>query len=469
MRAAAEVERTGIRSVAIVGKGFDMLARTIAKAEGLTSSLVAVYPGIVLTDSDEVFERKVNEVLVPLVLEGLTGSDDPPDPAASSDGDASDIEESHEPSEIVASGDYDDIQEHFLRKLWTDGLPIVPPTRKKVFEFVDRSGREPDEVLAVLAPTYREATVWSVAANAVMAGCRPEYMPLLIALVECIGDPEFRLQDAGSTPGWEPMVIVSGPVVERLDFNSGAAALRIGRQANSAIGRFTRLYMRNVGGYLTPPGTTDMGGFGMNFHVALAENDEAIREIGWPTLREDEGFDRSASTVSVQSVAIVSGPIYSAGARGVDHLETITPMFRNAIGPWAGFCGYRFDVLYTLLVMCPSVARVFAEDGWSKDDVRAYLGEHMTMNAAQMNAQAARSAAMADFRVETTPRGRRILAARGIDPETVDSAELEMPALIDIDKMAITVAGNPARNQSRAFVGNHGQGVRITKQIRFPD
>src|SRR5213595_534129 len=87
-----------------------------------------------------------------------------------------------------------------------------------------------------------------------MAGCRPEYMPVLVAIVEAIAEPVFRVEDAGSTPGWEPLVIVSGPIAGALDLNHGQGVMRVGRQANTTLGRFLRLYLRNVAGLRIPPG-----------------------------------------------------------------------------------------------------------------------------------------------------------------------------------------------------------------------
>ena len=95
-----------------------------------------------------------------------------------------------------------------------------------------------------------------------MAGCRPEYMPVLVAAVEAMCDPRFRIEDAGSTPGWEPLVIVSGPIIKELDLHSGQGVMRVGRQANTSIGRFVRLYLRNVCGYRIPPGAGDKGSIG---------------------------------------------------------------------------------------------------------------------------------------------------------------------------------------------------------------
>jgi hypothetical protein len=469
MRAAAVVEKAGVRSVALTATGFDLQAKTIARAEGLRSCTLAVYPGVIMTDGPDVFRGKIHDTILPAVLEGLTGVGD--DGAAApevmpvpADVDPADL--SFAPTDVVFRGDLDEVTDFFEDRLWTDGLPIVPPSPDKVRRYVDASGRDAGEVLGVLLPSHREATVWSIAVNAVMAGCRPEYMPTLVAVVECLADPGFRLCDAGSTPGWEPLVILSGPVVRDLNFNVGAGAARIGRRANSTVGRFTRLYMRNVGGLLTPPGSTDQAAFGYNFHVALAENEDVLHEIGWPTLREDEGFPDTVSTVSVQSVVTISAAMYSAGSKGTQHLNTIAPMFANAIGPGSCYGQYYHGELYTVLAMCPGVATAIAKDGWSKDDVRAYLGDKMRINAAVVNDRAAGSSGAHGFRVEHTEMGRTVLAAEGIDPDTTASEDIMMRALVDIDRMAITVAGNPSRNQSRGFVGNHVQGVRTTRAIR---
>jgi hypothetical protein len=461
MRAYAQVERAGIRGVAIATAGFDLQAEVIGRLEGMAAAKIARYPGVILTDTEEEFRRNVRESVLPAVLAGLLEDGARTDRAAPRD------EPDYQPTDIVARGSLDEVLDVFHSKQWSDGLPFVPPTLDRVHAFVDRSGRAPSDVVGVVLPTHREATVWSIAVNAVMAGCRPEYMPLLVALTEAAADPRFKLSDAGATPGWEPLVTVSGPIVEELGFNFDAGALRIGRQANSSVGRFLRLYMGNVGGLQIPPGTSDQAGFGMNFNVALAENGAATDEIGWPTLGVDEGYPRSVSTVSVQSVVAISGPIYSAGSAAEQHLRTVAPMFCNTIGPGCAGWGYSKEILCTLLAISPSVARIIAGDGWSKGDVRTYLGENMKINAQQINERLAASADLHNFKVERTPRGRQYLDAAGIDPAT-ESADIEMPALVDLDLMAITVAGNPTRNQSRAFVGNHAQGVRVTRPIVMP-
>ena len=136
---------------------------------------------------------------------------------------------------------------------------------------------------------------------------------VLLAVAEAIADPEFRLEDAGSTPGWEPLVILSGPIAAQLEFNTAGGLMRVGPQPNTSIGRFLRMYMRNVAGWRTPPGTTDKCSIGSTFNVALAEDETMIEELGWPSFRADLGFAPKDNVVTVQSVVSISPPIYSGG------------------------------------------------------------------------------------------------------------------------------------------------------------
>jgi hypothetical protein len=457
LRASAVVEKAGIPAVSLVASGFDALARVIGKLEGLKDSTIAVYPGVILTDSDEVFADKVRSALLPAVIAGLLNTGLSLDEGQSG-GSQPAAEREYAPKHVVARGSLDEVLDAFEAREWSDSLPFIPPTIHRVEEFVERSGRRADEIIGVLPPAHREATIWSIAVNAVMAGCRPEYMPLLIAVVECLADPGFRLQDAGSTPGWEPLVVVSGALVDQLNFNSGTGATRLGRRANSTVGRFTRLYMRNVAGFMIPPGDTDQAGFGLNFNVALAEHQATFDEIGWPTLREDEGFAKSSSTVSVQSVVQVSPPIYSGGATPEEHLATVALVFRATLGQWATVCSYKYGVLYSMLAFSPSIAKVIALNGWTKDDVREYLGAALRAPVSELNL------GQPGYSIQSTDRFKEFLRSQG-QTDTGSLDDLEVPMLPDYDLLGITIAGNAARNQSRVFIGNHVQGQRKTREV----
>ncbi|HEU5323481.1 MAG TPA: hypothetical protein VFX28_21935, partial [Methylomirabilota bacterium] len=366
------------------------------------------------------------------------------------------------PRDVVFRGTLDEVHDFFHENLWTDGLPIIPPTVARVERFLARTDRPPGEVLGRLLPENRAATVWSVAVNGVMAGCRPEAMPLLVAVVEAVADPTFRVQDAGSTPGWEPLAIVSGPLARALDFNHGQGVMRVGRQANTSLGRFLRLYLRNVAGLRIPPGAGDKGSIAGTFHVALAEDEAAAAALGWPTFGADQGFGAEDTVVTVQSVVSVSPPIYTAGTRARDHVQVLAEVFGRECAYWS-FTGMKYARWQPLLVLGPSIAAVIAGDGWSKDDVRAYLHEHVTIPA--------RDVARYAWHLGSTAFSLRGQVEAGALPRAYaasDDPERPVPVFVDPAAIGIVVAGDPGRNQSRGYCNNHIQGGRVSRRVVTP-
>lgn len=452
MRACAIAETAGVRALAVVSSGFVRQARAVARSLGIGGVWVSEYPGVIPTDPTDVLEEKVRTVLAPSLLAGLSASpeDQPPPPPEPDLG------------TVAFAGTLDEIQDHFVEKGWSDGLPVVPPTIERIERFLEFTDRDPDDVVGVLRPGEREATVWTVAVNGVMAGCRPEYMPVLVAVTETVVDPEFAVQDAGSTPGWEPLVILSGGLVEELDFNSGAGVMRVGRRANSTVGRFLRLLLRNVADLRPPPGDTDKASIGYSFNVALAENDKAIDELGWEPFRVDRGFRHDQDVVTVQSVVAISPPIYSSGPRALDHMETIAYLLGTTCGPWS-FTGVWFGRWHPLLVLGPAVATAFADDGWGKDDIRRYLFENLMLPARWFD-HYARDVISADVSL-------RDLVEKGLAPSRYaesDAPERLVPLLLREDWTGIVVAGDSGRNQSRAYINNHRQGPPISKPVVLP-
>jgi hypothetical protein len=450
LRACVAIERAGVPSVAIVSTEFEVMAGMIASALGVADIPLAVYPGVMLTDSAATFESKVDEHVVPALFDGLLVQ-----PGHHANG------TEYEPArdEIVLRGSYDEILDGFTDRHWTDGLPIVPPTPDRVAEFLRHTDRDPGEILGLLLPASREATVHSVAVNGVMAGCRPEYLPILIAAVEAIADPVFRVEDAGSTPGWEPMVIVSGPLAAELEFNSGVGALRVGPRANTSVGRFLRLYLRNVAGLRSVPDETDKGAIGTTFNVALAEHDAAVRDIGWAPYRVDRGFTEDDTVVTVRSVYAASAPIYSGGDRATDHLATIARLVTDVVGPWC-YHNFIYEKQFPFVVLGPAIAAIIAREGLTKDDVRQYLYDNVWLDGAWV-ARYGRGVSGKKFEWPD-------LIARGKAPaEYADAEETGRPVrgLMRPEWIDVVVAGNPGRNQSRAYLGNHGQGVPVSRRV----
>jgi len=256
-----------VPSASLVCEGFVGQAATTAAGLGMPNLPTAVVPGHVDVQSREELRRNIAAVTVDAVIRSLTETPARPRTVAEPD-----------PSGIVFEGTFDEVNRFYRENEWSDGLPVVPPTPERVEEFLRFTDQAPAEELGVLLPDRRSATVWAVAVNGVMAGCRPEYMPILVALVEAMADPRYGVEHSGNTPGAETLITLNGPLITTLGFNYEQGALRDGFQANTSIGRFWRLCLRNLAGFL--PHKTDKGTFGNTWRVVLAENEEVIRRIG---------------------------------------------------------------------------------------------------------------------------------------------------------------------------------------------
>jgi hypothetical protein len=451
LRAAALIEKAGIPTTALISSNFAVMARSVTKSLGVEGISLAVYPGVILTDTEESFAQKVRDVVVPQALDGLLHSKTAP-PAR---------EPEPAPHDIVLCAEYDEVIDEFAARGWSEGLPVVPPTLRRVEQFLSFTDRDPDDSFGVLLPARREATIWSIAVNGVMAGCRPEHMPVLVAVVEAIADPRFRVEDAGCTAGWEPMITVSGAIAEQLGFNSVTGALRSGTRANTSVGRFLRLYLRNVAGLRPFPDETDQGAIAQNFHVALAEDEETVQELGWSPQRVDRGFSESDSTVTVRSVVTASMPLYSAGERAEDHLEVIANGMIHMIGPWV-YSAYLYHSYNPLLVLCPSIARAIANDGAGKDDIRRYIYEHVLLDGDRAQ-RFARGVSGRKFDWKQLVATGAAPAEYGSDPTG------PVRGLLDPGDLDIVVAGSRGRNQSKAFIGQHRQGAPVTKRVQLPE
>src|SRR5213596_3221254 len=192
--------------------------------------------------------------------------------------------------------DADAIESLYARGV-TDGLPVVPPTRRLVELAVAASGREAGELVALVPPNYGRATVEKIAINSVMAGCRPEYLPVVIAAVDAVCDEAFDLHGVSATTNAPaPLVIVGGPIRTALDINCGAGVFGPGWRANATIGRALRLVCVNVGG--ARPGVVSMSTFAHpgRYTYCIGEREEASP---WESLSVEHGFAPSDSTVAV--------------------------------------------------------------------------------------------------------------------------------------------------------------------------
>lgn len=260
--------------------------------------------------------------------------------------------------------------ELFFERGVTDGLPVVPPTRERVSRMLAGTRRPADEALGEMPPNYGRLTVEKVAINAVMAGCRPEYLPVLIAAAEGACDPDFNLHGvATSTHFSTPLIIVNGPIRALIGLNTGFGVFGPGWRANATIGRALRLLMINIGG--ARAGEVSMSTFGHpgRYTYCIGENEEASP---WPPFHVERGFPPGSSVVTLFA---------GEAPHGIsDHSSRTARALAGSLG-WsmAGLWNSKHFPLYshTLLVVGPEHARSFAEDGWSKADLRRHLFERV--------------------------------------------------------------------------------------------
>ena len=271
-------------------------------------------------------------------------------------------------TDVGATGLEDPFEELFARGV-TDGLPVVPPTRARVEAAIAAAGRARHELIALVAPALGRATVERIAVNAVMAGCRPEYMPVVIAGVEALCDEGFSLVGiSGTTDAIAPVFIVNGPVRDALGINSGAGALGPGYRANATIGRALRLVWVNLGG--ARAGAISMSTFGNpgRYACCFGEHEEASP---WPPLHVEHGFAPDDSTVAAMPGEPLQAVVDGQSRTAADVLDTVARSLEVIASHRTASLGD------TLLLVSPMHARTIAADGWSKADVRRYLWERL--------------------------------------------------------------------------------------------
>lgn len=286
-------EYIGIPSVAIAAPTFVGQVFYTSLNNGVPAPRVAEYPGAFAAHTHEELLHNTREVLWPQIVEALTKPITEAEIAGNSKRDKGDLRDD------VFYGTLDEIQTHFREQRWSDGLPIVPPTFERVSEFMRYTDLEWNETVAVLPVAHRNTTAWHVAANGVMAGCKPEYMPILIALTKGIGAGEFR-RTIASTHAWVPYCWLNGPVARQLGICAGEG--EISAEANVAIGRFMNLALQNLAGYYV--GENRMGTFGYPMPWCLAEDEVACVEIGWKPYHVREGLALNDNAITVTSTLL---------------------------------------------------------------------------------------------------------------------------------------------------------------------
>jgi hypothetical protein len=336
--------------------------------------------------------------------------------------------------------DLTDVIELLFESGWTDGLPVIPPTPRNVQRMLSGTTRPLDEMIGRIPPKGGRATVEKIAVNAVMAGCKPAYLPVVIAAVEALLDGRCNTRGVQcSTHISTPLLIVNGPMAQELGLNSGHNVFGQGWRANATMGRAVKLVLVNLGGAI--PGVTDKATFGHpgKFTYCIAENEAANP---WEPLHVERGFAPTDSTVTVFGAEAPHNinNHWSATPHGL--LRTIADTMATLGSNHLYLGGESF------VVLGPEHAELLARAGWAKRDVRAYLFE-----------QARKPLRQVKIGGMYGPESQRNLWPRWIDHE--NEAE-RIPIARRAEDIAILVAGGAGRHS----VYLPGWGARsVTRKI----
>lgn len=450
-RGVVLVENQGIPAVGVLCKGFPTMAKQIMKSAGYPDARVVEYPNAIALDSPEQMRKNVKEVIVPAIIEKLTK------PIKSS---AKARRRGPGSRDAVYEGTYEEVQDYFYEMKWSDGLPFVPPTVEKVEEFLKFTDRDPEEVIGIMEPSMGACTVWKVAVNGVMAGCRPEYFPLLLAIAEIMVTPDFSVKDSGATPGWEAMIMLNGPIRDELKFNYKIGHQRPDNQANVSVGRFYRLMLRNVAGFQI--GSTDMSTHGQMFRPVIPENDQVCEEIGFKTVAEMRGFEKGKNVVTIVSGRVCSDPMQTNGTTAEQHLDYMTDWATRMTEPYQTMRHYQDN---NVLFLSPVVARLLANAGYDKESIAKYILSHAKVTAEYFELNCSRFNHWQPYSLkEEVEKGN-------LPKEWYESDDPKrlVPLFWPEANIVVIVVGDLTRNRSQFFRSNYSMAKLTSREIKLPD
>ena len=415
----------------ICTEAFVGLAREESKNLGMPDLPLAIIKHPIGGESLAVIHQRAEDAL-PQVIRALTG-----DPAA-------------RPSSSVSSAaaavnaqftfaDEDEVLETFHARRLTDGLPFVLPTAERVQAMIAGSGRRGGEVIAVVPPRWAEATVENIAINAVMAGCRPQYMPVLIAALQAAADPAFGLYSVqATTHPCAVLMLVSGSIVQELGLNFRHGVFGPGFRANASIGRAMRLVLMNVGGGIPGEGDQATHGSPAKFSYCVAENEAATP---WEPFRVTRGFGKADSTVTVFSG---EGPhnINDHVCTSAETTLTVVADTMTTIGHNNAGSVIRGDVL---VAFGPEHAHTIASGGLSKGDVQKFLYERARNRVGLLKLRAM-------YKAENWP-----------DWVDQNDDEALCPIVGKPEDIHVVVTGGPGKHS--AFVPTFGTSKSVTRKI----
>lgn len=421
-----ELEKAGVPTVTVVTDAFLDLGAEVAAALGAPGIAIAVVPHPL----GELKREQVVESSRRAFANIMSTLREPRERTAAASPDT-------KARVLDLTGSWERINDYFYTEGWTDGLPIAPPVQMKVEQLLAVAGAGADDIIGTIPPRMGMATVEKIAVNAVMAGCEASYFPVVLAAVKAMCAPEFNLLPMQATTNpVTPLLIVNGPIAQRLQVNSGCNVFGQGWKSNATIGRAVRFVLVNIGG--GAPGKLDHACHGQpgKYSFCIAENEAASP---WEPFHIERGYTPGDSTVSVIGVTGTQDIIHYARTSADQVLGTLA----HAI-PREGFKN-----LYSggepLLVLGPEQAAILGASGLSKKDVKRAFFERTKVPLDLLNPETV-----------TLLRGRRAKWFEAGTPDAIPIADSE-------DQVQIIVAGGAGNHT--AFLPTWGDTRCITVRI----
>ena len=339
-------------------------------------------------------------------------------------------------SRIEVADSVEAVYELVNEQRWGDGLPVIPPTEERVMRMLGGLNRGPDAVIGVMPPANNDISIEKVAVNAVMAGCLPEHMPILVAVVEAMIEPEFNLHGIQTTTSpVAPLVIINGPIRKKANINCGRGCLGPGWRANATIGRAIRFILMNIGG--ASIGDVDKATFGSpaKYSFILGEDEEGSP---WEPLHVERGFDKDTSTVTVIGI---NSMIFSMTLVRPGYSEATTYLMLAASSmALPGHLPVQEAIGWQMVVFTSGHAQKLVEAGFTKKGCKEFMWNHGRFPRSEL---AGAHAAMKE-------------------PNTIDGMVL---CCKEPDDILIIVAGAPEPYHVLNMPG-WGNTIPITKVIR---
>ena len=344
---------------------------------------------------------------------------------------------------VEVSADFAAIQDYYEQQGWTDGLPVVPATEDLVRKMLLYYGQDPSASLGVVQPRNAEVTLEKVAINAVMAGCRPEHFPVVVAAVKAAMQPGFNIAGVQATTGGAaPAVMVNGPIARELEINGDSGCFGPGYRANASIGRALRLFVRNVAGLV--PGEMDKATLALPARYTFCFSENEARSP-WEPRHVELGLDPSDSMVTLMGVRGMYVIMESTSPTGIQVLRTLVSSIRTT-----GFSNYyqTGTGAQLALVLCPEHAAEIHASGLSKQDVREYVFQNARMPLQRLEG-------IAHYGNRNWPKW--------IDESDPDAM---VPILASADDLLVIVAGGDGRHS--AWLAGWGVTRVTTQEIERP-